>query len=225
MSDLSQGSHWCSLSNAWTLSWFDCGSGLLVVIYFSSDSFIHSGYGFRLLFLVLYFFTVAIACPFSQSSVGVPLYSMDVSLLCIMGGSSIEYALASTVSSKRRRGVSSFLAHQWALLSRVGRNDPSFVLVGCGAQAEDRWQSWLRSSDLPFWGFAASIAFECIACVVVGLPVTFSGLLPLVPLHFPTVSLKVAELFAIEAVPLFGLLGTVFSCFSFSVRLGGLYLI
>ena len=51
------------------------------------------------------------ACRLSQSSVGVPLHSIVVSLAYVVGGSSVEYALAYTVSPKRRRGVISFLFH------------------------------------------------------------------------------------------------------------------
>ena len=54
-------------------------------------------------------FIVAIVGRLSQSSVGVPLPSVVVSSLCMMGAS-IEYALVSTVSSKRRRGVITFLS-------------------------------------------------------------------------------------------------------------------
>ena len=42
--------------------------------------------------------------------------------------------------------------------------------------------------------FAASIAFECFACTIIGLSVIFSGLLPLVFFHFPTFSFEVSEL-------------------------------
>ena len=57
------------------------------------------------------------------------------------GGSSIEYALASTVPPTSRRGVISFLLHRQFYLSLVGRNYPSFILVGCDAWVVDRWQS------------------------------------------------------------------------------------
>ena len=49
----------------------------------------------------------ASACCLNQSSVGVPLHSTVVSLAYVVGGSSVEDALASTVSPKRRRGVTS----------------------------------------------------------------------------------------------------------------------
>ena len=70
------------------------------------------------------------ACRLSQSSVGVPLHSSVVSLVYVVGGSSVEYALASTVSPKRRRGVSSFLIHRQIESSFVGRRYPSFFLFG-----------------------------------------------------------------------------------------------
>ena len=54
----------------------------------------------------------AIACCLSQSSVGVSVISAVVSVVYIVRGSSGEYALASTVSPKRRRGVISFFVRQ-----------------------------------------------------------------------------------------------------------------
>ena len=50
----------------------------------------------------------AMACCLSQSSVGVPEHFVVVSVVYMVGWSSGEYALASTVSPKRRRGVISF---------------------------------------------------------------------------------------------------------------------
>ena len=54
----------------------------------------------------------AIACCLSQSSVEVPVHSAVVSVVYMVGGSSVEYALASTVFQKRRRGVISFFVRQ-----------------------------------------------------------------------------------------------------------------
>ena len=76
------------------------------------------------------FFIVAMACRLSQSSVGVPMQSVVISLLCPMGGSSIEYALASTVSPKRRCGVIIFLILRQFWQLSVGRECPPFFLVG-----------------------------------------------------------------------------------------------
>ena len=52
------------------------------------------------------------ACRLSQSSVGVPLHSIVVLFAYVVGGSVGEYALASTVSPKRRRIVTSFLSRR-----------------------------------------------------------------------------------------------------------------
>ena len=51
----------------------------------------------------------ASACRRSHSSVGVSLHSIVALLTYVVRGSFVEYALATTVSPKRRRGVISFL--------------------------------------------------------------------------------------------------------------------
>ena len=57
-------------------------------------------------------FMEAIACCLSQPSVGVSVHFAVVSVVYMVEGSSGEYALASTVSPKRRRGVISFFDRQ-----------------------------------------------------------------------------------------------------------------
>ena len=70
----------------------------------------------------------ASACSLSQSSVGVPLHSIVVLLTYVVGGSSVEYALASTFPPKRRRGVFNFLVQRWSWLLSVGPGCPFFAL-------------------------------------------------------------------------------------------------
>ena len=74
-------------------------------------------------------FIEASACRLSQSSVGVPMHSIVVLLTYVVGGSSVEYALASTFSPKRRRGVISFLVRCQSRLLSFGPECPFFVLV------------------------------------------------------------------------------------------------
>ena len=111
---------------------------------------------------------VAIACLLNQSSVGVPLHCVVETVLCLVEGSSIEYALASTVSPKRRCGVIMFFG-------------PSAVLIVVGC----RWLDGvirlsfllvvaLRSrivGSIPttfcFVVFVASVAFKRGVCSVV----------------------------------------------------------
>ena len=71
----------------------------------------------------------ASACRLSQSSVGVPLHSIVVLLTYVVGGSSVGYALASTFSPKRRRGVISFLVRWQSRLLSSGLGCPFFVPV------------------------------------------------------------------------------------------------
>ena len=142
----------------------------------------------------------AMACYLSQSSVGVPVHSVVVSVVCMVGGSSGEYALASTVSPKRRRGVISFLfVGRFSCRLLGGGNRLSFLCVMA-------FGSWVvgRVSSIPtifrFVGFAASVTFGRFACAVIGLSIIFPGLLPFVAFQFSALGLVVTEFVTIEAV-------------------------
>ena len=95
-------------------------------------------------------FMEAMACCLSQFSVGVPVHSGVVSVVYMVGGSSGEYTLASTVSPKRRRGVISFFILLLVGSLIVWQRCSSYVLVCCDAWVVDRWQHWLRSNNLLF---------------------------------------------------------------------------
>ena len=73
------------------------------------------------------------ACCLSQFSVGVPVLAAVVSVVYMVGGFFGEYALASTVSPKRRRGVISFLIHFLVGSLVVEQRCPFYVLVCCDA--------------------------------------------------------------------------------------------
>ena len=134
--------------------------------------------------------------------------------------SSVEYALASTVSPKRRRGVIRFLIHRQIWLSFVERRYPSFFLVGNDAYFADRWLSWLHSNNLPFCGVCRSVAFRRVTCVVFGSAIISPCLLPFVASHFSAFCLEMAKFIAVEAVPFFGILGSIPRRFGFRLCLG-----
>ena len=90
------------------------------------------------------------ACCLSQFSVGVSVHFVVVSVVYMVGGSSGEYALASTVSPKRRRGVISFLIRLLVGSLVVRHRCPFYVLVCCDVWVVDRWRRWLRSNNLLF---------------------------------------------------------------------------
>ena len=167
----------------------------------------------------------AIACCLSQSSVGVPVHSAVVSVVYMEGRSSGEYALASTVSSKRRRGVISFLID-----SRF-----SCRLLGGGVRLSFlcvmTFGSWVvgRVSSIPtifrFVGFAARVAFERFACAVIGFSVIFPGLLPFVAFQFSAFGLVVSEFVTKDAVAFFGLLRRVLDLFCLWFCLSRFYVV
>ena len=90
------------------------------------------------------------ACCLSQFSVGVSVHRVVVSVVYMVGGSSDEYALASTVSPKRRRGVPSFFIHLLSGLFDVRQRCPFYVLVCCDVWVVGHWRHWLRSNSLLF---------------------------------------------------------------------------
>ena len=85
-----------------------------------------------------------------------PIFCWSISAFCCCVGcvygrwSSGEYALASTVSPKRRGGVISFLIHLLVGSLVVEQRCPFYVLVCCDVWVVDRWRHWLRSNNLLF---------------------------------------------------------------------------
>ena len=73
--------------------------------------------------------------------------------------------------------------------------------------------------------FAASVAFELSSCVGVFLAVVFASVLPFVALQFTAFSFEMAKLNALETVPFFGVLSSIFGRLGFSLGLGRFNLI
>ena len=170
-------------------------------------------------------FMEAIACCLSQSSVGVPVHSAVVSVVYIVGRSSGEYALASTVSSKRRRGVSCFLFDsRFSCRLLDGGVRLSFLCVMT-------FGSWVVGSvsSIPtifrFVGFAARVAFGRFACAVIGLSVIFPGSLPFVTFQFSAFGSVVSEFVTKDAVAFFGVLRRVLDLFCLWFCLSWFYFI
>ena len=141
------------------------------------------------------------------------MHSAAVAVGYMVGGSSGEYALASTVSPKRKRGVISFLfVSSFSCRLLGGGVRLSFLCVMT-------FGSWVvgRVSSIPtifrVVGFAASVAFERFACTVIGLSVNFLSLLPFVAFQFSEFGLVVSEFVTIEAVSFFGVLRRVLDLF------------
>ena len=181
-------------------------------MYWLLDYLTPSGYSYCCSFLVLCLLIVAIlgvlASPLSWFHCSSLLHCW-----CIRLGSSIEYALSSTVSSKRRRGVVSFflkffdmfVCRSWDRVFRFSvlwiRTLGSRIVGSVGS----------IPAIFRFIRFAASVAFEQIAHASNNLTVVFPCLLPFVALHFPATSFKMVNFIAIDVITIFGVLGS--ACF------------
>ena len=182
----------------WAHSWFESRSVLLVVVYCSSDSGINCGHPFCFSLLPLYFLM------FASLSV---LRKYSVAFRCFISGkfegrSSIKDALASTVSPKRRSGVSKSLSRRWRWLPFLGRRFPFYLVMAF-------WSFFVGSVGfIPtihcFEVLAARIAFGLISCAVTSLSVMFTCLLPFISFHFSALRFEMTKFIAMDAVFFFG---------------------
>ena len=156
------------------------------------------------------------ACCLSQFSVGVSVHLVVVSVVYMVGGSSGEYALASTVSPKRRRGVMSFLIHLLVGSLVVWQRCPSYVLVCCGAWVVDRWQHWLHSNNLLF----CVVCRRCriwVVCLHCGCSARcFCGFASICPFSFFGIQLYNVRIYYSKSSTFFGGLSGVFGWFRLS---------
>ena len=157
---------------------------------------------------------VAISCLRSQSSVDIPLPCNFDSVLCLVWGLRLSTPSRPLFSrSQAQRNQFWFIGSldcRW--LGGVVRL--SFLLV-----VTVRLRIVGSIGSIPtifrFVGFATSVTYECGACAFVWAVVS-TGLEPLISSHLLTIGFEMAELVAIKAISVFGVLKIVFCWFRFS---------